>query len=54
MLKENILWGMTLDPMSGKLQKQMTFLGSVLAITAGAIIGTGLMFAVGYAIAFLK
>ena len=50
MIKSNLLLATVIEN-DGRIGKQFTFLGSVLVVAAGAIAGTALWFAVGYAIA---
>jgi hypothetical protein len=44
MLKENILWSRVIDPMSGRVTRELTFGGVALAVIGGVAIG----WAVGY------
>jgi hypothetical protein len=50
MLNHTLLWNSVLG-WDGKLSKEPTFLGAVLIVVIGILIGTALVFATGWAIA---
>jgi hypothetical protein len=55
MLKENLLWGMTLSETgNGKLVKEPTFLGASLLFIAALIAGPVLFMGLGYLIAVFR
>ena len=52
MIKENLLWGTIIDN-DGKLQTELTFVGSSLAIVIGSAIAITLFFVIAYFFAAL-
>ena len=44
MIDSNLLWARAIDPMTGRIVKQHTFLGAALTVIAGAILAFAIFY----------
>ena len=44
MIRENLLWGMMIDPMSGRIVKRDTIVGAAVKVVGGAVLIVGFLY----------